>query len=55
MKVLVTGVALIFAATGTLNMAVLPERLAELPEGVRLGLNLLRSIHKSGGTEKGTD
>ncbi|MEM8902603.1 MAG: proton-conducting transporter membrane subunit [Actinomycetota bacterium] len=42
--VLVTGVALIFAATGTLNMAVLPERLAELPDGVRLGLNLLLLI-----------
>lgn len=39
--VLVTGVALIFAATGTLNMALLPERLAELPDGIRLGLNLL--------------
>lgn len=42
--VLVTGVALIFAATGTLNMAVLPERLAALPEGVQLGLNLLLLI-----------
>ena len=42
--VLVTGVALIFAATGTLNMAVLPERLAELPDGIRLGLNLLLLI-----------
>jgi multicomponent Na+:H+ antiporter subunit D len=42
--VLVTGVALIFAATGTLNMAQLPERLAELPDGVRLGLNLLLLI-----------
>ncbi len=42
--ILVTGVALIFAATGTLNMAVLPERLAELPDGIRLGLNLLLLI-----------
>ena len=42
--VLVTGVALIFAATGTLNMAVLPERLADLPDGIRLGLNLLLLI-----------
>ncbi len=42
--VLVTGVALIFAATGTLNMAELPERLAALPSGVRLGLNLLLLI-----------
>ena len=42
--VLVMGVALIFAATGTLNMALLPERLAELPDGVRLGLNLLLLI-----------
>ncbi|MEM1333821.1 MAG: proton-conducting transporter membrane subunit [Actinomycetota bacterium] len=42
--VLVTGVALIFAATGTLNMAALPERLAELPDGIRLGLNLLLLI-----------
>ncbi len=42
--VLVTGVALIFAATGTLNMAELPQRLAALPGGVRLGLNLLLLI-----------
>jgi multicomponent Na+:H+ antiporter subunit D len=42
--VLVTGVALVFAATGTLNMALLPERLAALPDGVRLGLNLLLLI-----------
>ncbi|CAN5680268.1 Na+/H+ antiporter subunit D [soil metagenome] len=39
--VLVMGVALVFAATGTLNMAELPERLAALPLGVRTGLNLL--------------
>ena len=42
--ILVTGVALIFAATGSLYMAVLPERLAALPDGVRLGLNLLLLI-----------
>lgn len=42
--VLVTGVALIFAATGTLNMALLPERLAGLPDGIRIGLNLLLLI-----------
>lgn len=42
--VLVTAVALVFAATGTLNMAELPERLAALPDGVRLGLNLLLLI-----------
>ncbi|MCP4435031.1 MAG: Na+/H+ antiporter subunit D [Actinomycetia bacterium] len=42
--VLVTAVALIFAATGTLNMADLPDRLAALPDGVRLGLNLLLLI-----------
>lgn len=39
--VLVMGVALVFAATGTLSMAELPERLAALPLGVRTGLNLL--------------
>ncbi len=38
--VLVIGVALIFAATGTLNMAELGDRLAALPDGVRMGLNL---------------
>lgn len=38
---LLLGVALVFAATGTLNMAQLPERLAALPDGVRTGLNLL--------------
>ncbi len=42
--VLVTGVALVFAATGTLNMAELPERLEALPDGVRIGLNLLLLI-----------
>ena len=39
--VLVTAVGLIFAATGTVNFAELPERLAELPDGVRTGLHLL--------------
>ena len=39
--VLVVTVGLIFAATGTVNMAELPERLAQLPDGVRAGLQLL--------------
>ena len=39
--VLVVTVGLIFAATGTVNMAELPERLASLPDGVRTGLQLL--------------
>ena len=39
--VLVVTVGLIFAATGTVNMAELPERLAALPDGVRTGLQLL--------------
>jgi multicomponent Na+:H+ antiporter subunit D len=39
--VLLTAVGLIFAATGTVSMAELPARLAELPDGVRTGLNLL--------------
>lgn len=39
--ILLTGIGLIFAATGTVNMAELPARLAELPDGVRTGLNLL--------------
>jgi multicomponent Na+:H+ antiporter subunit D len=39
--VLVVTVGLIFAATGTVNMAELPERLATLPDGVRMGLQLL--------------
>jgi len=38
---LLFAVGLIFAATGTVNMAELPARLAELPDGVQLGLNLL--------------
>lgn len=39
--ILLTAVGLIFAATGTVNMAELPERLAMLPVGVQTGLNLL--------------
>jgi len=39
--VLVVTVGLIFAATGTVNMAELPARLAALPDGVRTGLQLL--------------
>jgi multicomponent Na+:H+ antiporter subunit D len=38
---LLFAIGLIFAATGTVSMAELPARLAELPDGVRLGLNLL--------------
>lgn len=41
---LLLGVALVFAAAGTLNMADLPDRLAALPDGVRTGLNLLLLI-----------
>jgi len=39
--VLLAAVGLVFAATGTVSMAELPERLAALPDGVRNGLNLL--------------
>lgn len=39
--ILLTGIGLVFAATGTVNMAELPARLAELPDGVQTGLNLL--------------
>ena len=39
--VLLTAVGLVFAATGTVSMAELPARLADLPDGVRTGLNLL--------------
>lgn len=39
--ILLTAVGLVFAATGTVNMAELPARLAELPDPVRSGLNLL--------------
>jgi multicomponent Na+:H+ antiporter subunit D len=38
---LITAVGLVFAATGTVSMAELPERLAALPDGIRTGLNLL--------------
>ena len=40
-SILLVGIGLIFAATGTVNMAVLSQRLAELPDSVALGLNLL--------------
>ena len=39
--VLLMAIGLIFAATGTVNMAELPERLAALPSGVGAGLHLL--------------
>ena len=39
--ILLTAVGLVFAATGTVSMAELSVRLAELPDGVRTGLNLL--------------
>lgn len=39
--VLVMAIGLVFAATGTVSMAELPARLAELPDGVRIGLHLL--------------
>jgi len=38
---LLTAVGLVFTATGTINMAELPERFAALPDGVRMGLNLM--------------
>lgn len=38
---LVAAVGLVYAATGTLSMAELPERLAALDDGVRIGLHLL--------------
>ncbi len=41
---LLLAVGLIFAATGTVNMAELASRTGELPDGVRLGLNLLLLI-----------
>ena len=37
----VTAVGLVYAATGTVNMADLAAKLADLPEGVRTGLGLL--------------
>ncbi|MFM8794660.1 MAG: proton-conducting transporter membrane subunit [Acidimicrobiales bacterium] len=39
--VLLMAIGLVFAATGTVSMAELPARLAELPDGVRMGLHLL--------------
>lgn len=39
--ILLLGIGLVFAATGTVNMAELPARIAELPNGVQMGLNLL--------------
>jgi multicomponent Na+:H+ antiporter subunit D len=39
--ILLLGIGLVFAATGTVNMAELPARLATLPDGVQMGLNLL--------------
>jgi multicomponent Na+:H+ antiporter subunit D len=42
--VLVMAVGLIFAATGTVSFAELPERIAALPDGVRMGLHLLLLI-----------
>ena len=38
---LLMAVALVFAATGTLSFFELPARLAALPDGVRVGLNVL--------------
>ncbi|TDC80394.1 Na+/H+ antiporter subunit D [Micromonospora sp. KC606] len=38
--IFLTAVALVYAATGTLNMAQLAARLDALPDGVRLGLQL---------------
>lgn len=39
--ILLMAIGLVFAATGTVSMAELPERLAALPDGVRMGLHLL--------------
>lgn len=39
--VFLSAVGLVFAATGTVSMADLSERLSSLPDGVRTGLNLL--------------
>lgn len=41
---LLLGVGLIFAATGTVNMAELAERSAALPDGLKFGLNALLLI-----------
>ena len=37
----ITALALIYAATGTVNMAQLSERIPELPSGVQIGFSLL--------------
>jgi multicomponent Na+:H+ antiporter subunit D len=42
--ILLMAIGFVFAATGTVNMAELPERLAELPDGVRTGLQLFLLI-----------
>lgn len=39
--IFLTGIALVYAATGTLNMAQLSVRLAELPEGVQTVLQVM--------------
>jgi len=39
--ILLLGIGLVFAATGTVSMAELPARLAALPDGVQMGLILL--------------
>ncbi|WP_308194978.1 Na+/H+ antiporter subunit D [Micromonospora sp. R77] len=39
--IFLTAVGLVYAATGTLNMAQLAGRLDDLPDGVRLGLQLM--------------
>ncbi|WP_320064550.1 Na+/H+ antiporter subunit D [Micromonospora sp. RTGN7] len=39
--IFLAGVGLVYAATGTLNMAQLAHRLDELPDGVRLSLQLI--------------
>ena len=41
---LLLAVGLIFAATGTVNMAELAQRSGDLPDGVRIGLNMLLLI-----------
>lgn len=41
---LLLAVGLVFAATGTVNMAELSQRTGDLPDGVRVGLNLLLLI-----------
>lgn len=39
--ILLLGIGLIFAASGTVSMAELPARLADLPDGVQMGLNMV--------------